>query len=183
MKTASIGAGLFYVGWFIRPANRGNCKSCLPLQPINIFGHRISAMDPRGQDPDHRVRRRCSCCRSSMAWRAAPSIVSKFGSDTSTRDSKFLPLAAGHLHFPARTASFHILFNMLGLWMFGSDLERMWGSREFTKFFFICGIGAGILMVAGIASVLTSRRLAHPARSTAFCWLTACCFRIASSTG
>jgi membrane associated rhomboid family serine protease len=42
----------------------------------------------------------------------------------------------------------HILFNMLGLWMFGSDLEQVWGSREFTKYFFICGVGAGILTVA-----------------------------------
>lgn len=41
----------------------------------------------------------------------------------------------------------HLLLNMLGLWMFGSALEDIWGSREFTKFFFICGIGAGILMV------------------------------------
>jgi membrane associated rhomboid family serine protease len=41
----------------------------------------------------------------------------------------------------------HILFNMLGLWMFGSELERTWGSRRFVKFFFICGVGAGILMV------------------------------------
>jgi len=41
----------------------------------------------------------------------------------------------------------HILFNMLGLWMFGSDLEQIWGTRQFTKFFFICGIGAGILLV------------------------------------
>lgn len=41
----------------------------------------------------------------------------------------------------------HILFNMLGLWMFGSALEDIWGWREFTKFFFICGVGAGILMV------------------------------------
>jgi membrane associated rhomboid family serine protease len=41
----------------------------------------------------------------------------------------------------------HILFNMLGLWMFGSALEDIWGSRQFMKFFFICGIGAGILMV------------------------------------
>ena len=42
---------------------------------------------------------------------------------------------------------FHILFNMLGLWMFGSELERAWGTRQFTKFYFICGIGAGILTV------------------------------------
>jgi len=41
----------------------------------------------------------------------------------------------------------HILFNMLGLWMFGTDLERLWGSRAFTKFFFICGIGAAITSV------------------------------------
>ena len=49
------------------------------------------------------------------------------------------------LHDPGQL--FHILFNMLGLWMFGSELERFWGTRQFTKFFFICGIGAGILTV------------------------------------
>ena len=39
---------------------------------------------------------------------------------------------------------FHILFNMFTLWMFGQDLEREWGSRYFYKFYFICGIGAGL---------------------------------------
>src|SRR5215467_4653949 len=34
---------------------------------------------------------------------------------------------------------FHILFNMFGLYMFGSELELTWGTKEFTKFFFICG--------------------------------------------
>jgi len=38
----------------------------------------------------------------------------------------------------------HIIFNMLGLWMFGTDLERLWGGRNFTKFFFLCGIGGGL---------------------------------------
>ena len=42
----------------------------------------------------------------------------------------------------------HILFNMLGLWMFGSELEQVWGTRQFTRFFFICGIGAGIATMA-----------------------------------
>jgi membrane associated rhomboid family serine protease len=42
----------------------------------------------------------------------------------------------------------HILFNMLGLWMFGSDVEREWGTRHFVKFFFICGIGAALLLLA-----------------------------------
>ncbi len=42
---------------------------------------------------------------------------------------------------------FHILFNMLGLYMFGGELEATWGTREFTKFFFICGIGAALTSV------------------------------------
>ena len=42
---------------------------------------------------------------------------------------------------------FHILFNMLALWMFGTELERMWGTRYFLKFYFVTGIGAGILTV------------------------------------
>ena len=37
---------------------------------------------------------------------------------------------------------FHILFNMLALWMFGVELERMWGSRFFTRFYFVVGVGA-----------------------------------------
>lgn len=39
----------------------------------------------------------------------------------------------------------HILFNMLYLWMFGREIETAWGSREFLKFYMICGIGAGIM--------------------------------------
>ena len=37
---------------------------------------------------------------------------------------------------------FHLLFNMLALWMFGVDLERRWGTRFFARFYFISGIGA-----------------------------------------
>lgn len=40
---------------------------------------------------------------------------------------------------------FHLLFNMFVLWMFGMTLESTWGSRRFLKFYFICGIGAGLL--------------------------------------
>ncbi|UCB52374.1 MAG: rhomboid family intramembrane serine protease [Candidatus Zixiibacteriota bacterium] len=39
---------------------------------------------------------------------------------------------------------FHILFNMFALWMFGCDIERAWGTREFVKYYFITGIGAGL---------------------------------------
>ena len=42
---------------------------------------------------------------------------------------------------------FHILFNMLALWMFGAELERIWGTRYFLKFYLVTGIGAGALTV------------------------------------
>lgn len=45
----------------------------------------------------------------------------------------------------------HILFNMLTLWMFGADLERTWGRKAFLKYYFLCGIGAGICVVIGNA--------------------------------
>jgi len=37
---------------------------------------------------------------------------------------------------------FHLLFNMLALWMFGVELERLWGTRFFVRYYFITGIGA-----------------------------------------
>jgi len=41
----------------------------------------------------------------------------------------------------------HLLFNLLALWMFGGELESYWGSRKFLRYFFFCGIGAGICTV------------------------------------
>jgi membrane associated rhomboid family serine protease len=46
----------------------------------------------------------------------------------------------------------HILFNMLTLWMIGVALENTWGTRLFLKYYFVCGIGAGICVV--VASYL-----------------------------
>src|SRR2546425_1133619 len=34
----------------------------------------------------------------------------------------------------------HLLLNMLMLWMFGTEVERVWGTREFVKYYFVCGI-------------------------------------------
>jgi membrane associated rhomboid family serine protease len=42
---------------------------------------------------------------------------------------------------------FHLLFNMLALWMFGTDVERRWGSPEFLKYYVICGVGAAATTV------------------------------------
>ena len=39
----------------------------------------------------------------------------------------------------------HILINMFVLWMFGGELERLWGKHEFLKFYFITGIGSGLV--------------------------------------
>jgi membrane associated rhomboid family serine protease len=38
----------------------------------------------------------------------------------------------------------HLFFNMLALWMFGMELENLWGSRTFFLFYMVCGIGAGL---------------------------------------
>ncbi|HFE63301.1 MAG TPA: rhomboid family intramembrane serine protease [Caldithrix sp.] len=40
----------------------------------------------------------------------------------------------------------HIFFNMFALWMFGIELERTWGTKEFLKYYFLTGIGAGIFI-------------------------------------
>jgi membrane associated rhomboid family serine protease len=42
----------------------------------------------------------------------------------------------------------HILFNMLGLWMFGAQLESDWGQKRFLEFYFFCVIGAALTTVA-----------------------------------
>jgi membrane associated rhomboid family serine protease len=39
---------------------------------------------------------------------------------------------------------FHILFNMLTLWMFGRILENVWGQKRFLFFYLACGIGAAL---------------------------------------
>ena len=39
----------------------------------------------------------------------------------------------------------HILFNMFGLWMFGTPLEQMWGKQKFIFFYISAGLGAVLL--------------------------------------
>lgn len=60
------------------------------------------------------------------------------------------------LHDPS--SSFHLIFNMLALWMFSHEIEEIWGSRRFTLFYLSSGIGAGCfsiihLFVPGMAHV------------------------------
>jgi membrane associated rhomboid family serine protease len=41
----------------------------------------------------------------------------------------------------------HLLFNMLTLWMFGTQIERDMGTRRFLKYYFYCGIAAGVCVL------------------------------------
>lgn len=45
----------------------------------------------------------------------------------------------------------HLLFNMISLWMFGTMLERIWGSKRFLQFFLICGIAAALTQLGSYA--------------------------------
>tara|TARA_S200000501_G_scaffold211762_1_gene198970 strand:- start:335 stop:1162 length:828 start_codon:yes stop_codon:yes gene_type:complete len=48
----------------------------------------------------------------------------------------------------------HVLINMFVLWMFGIELERMWGKKKFLTFYFVTGIGSGLItMLFGLHSL------------------------------
>ncbi len=38
----------------------------------------------------------------------------------------------------------HLIFNMFALWMFGMELENVWGSKRFLTYYLLCGVGAGV---------------------------------------
>jgi membrane associated rhomboid family serine protease len=77
----------------------------------------------------------------------------------------------------------HILFNMLALWMFGAAVETTWGTRRFLEFYFICGVGAGVCVVlAWRLAIPTSASSAHPAPSMGSFSPSVCCFRTRKSS-
>ncbi len=51
---------------------------------------------------------------------------------------------ATHMFAHDPTGIFHILFNMLVLWMFGRVLENVWGGKRFLIFYLVCGLGAAV---------------------------------------
>ncbi|MBM3761509.1 MAG: rhomboid family intramembrane serine protease [Acidobacteria bacterium] len=62
------------------------------------------------------------------------------------------PLTYLFLHDPFGFS--HILLNMLSLYMFGKTLEETWGTERFLRFYFICGVGAGLCVI--VAGYLTN---------------------------
>ena len=87
-----------------------------------------------------------------LAQRFAPSTAAS-GHDILTSTLGLRPVdVVGHLYvWQLATYMFlhagvlHILFNMLALWMFGTELERIWGTRYFIKYYFVTGVGAALL--------------------------------------
>lgn len=43
----------------------------------------------------------------------------------------------------------HLFFNMFALWMFGRVMEQAWGTKRFLIYYFICGVGAGVIQELG----------------------------------
>ncbi|HWO43769.1 MAG TPA: rhomboid family intramembrane serine protease [Candidatus Eisenbacteria bacterium] len=80
---------------------------------------------------------------------------------------------------------FHLLFNMLALWMFGCQLERRWGSEFFLKYYFVSVLGGAILNTiltpgqtapsigasAGIYGILLAYGLIYPEQIIYFYFL------------
>ena len=40
----------------------------------------------------------------------------------------------------------HIFFNLFALWMFAGELEQLWGTKAFLKYYLLSGIGAGVFI-------------------------------------
>jgi membrane associated rhomboid family serine protease len=79
---------------------------------------------------------------------AFPELVEYFGlipKAVIERQWIWQPVTYMFLHDPR--SIFHILFNMLGIWMFGVELERRWGTPLFVKYYAVTGVGAAITTV------------------------------------
>jgi len=63
--------------------------------------------------------------------------------DTAFRLHLWQPVTYMFLH----AGFWHLFFNMFALWMFGTPIERDWGSRRFLRYYLLTGVGAGLLNV------------------------------------
>ncbi|MFM7532475.1 MAG: rhomboid family intramembrane serine protease, partial [Rubrivivax sp.] len=51
----------------------------------------------------------------------------------------------------------HLFFNMMGLWMFGSEIERLWGGRRYLHFLVACIVAAALVQM--VVTQLTGSRV------------------------
>ena len=75
----------------------------------------------------------------------SPAIFHIFGFVPADVKSHFLIWQFFTYMFIHSGGVFHILFNMLLLWMFGSELEQLWQKKFFLKYYFVCGIGSALV--------------------------------------
>lgn len=70
--------------------------------------------------------------------------------DVFQRMFALMPIGRGFLPWQLLTYQFmhggflHLFFNMLALWMFGMELENIWGSKKFLIYYLTCGVFAGL---------------------------------------
>lgn len=91
----------------------------------------------------------------ALQWQF-PHIVNRYLPLYSFNTGNFLPwqlISYGFLH--SMNNIYHILFNMLALWMFGRDLERIMGAQRFLIYWVVCVVGAGMLQL--LVSVFTGQ--------------------------
>jgi membrane associated rhomboid family serine protease len=78
-----------------------------------------------------------------------------------TRLFALWPLGHGFLPWQVGTYAFlhggigHLFFNMLGLWMFGAELERVWGQKRFMQFYAASVLAAAAMQLL-VCAVLGS---------------------------
>jgi len=83
-------------------------------------------------------------------------VIDQLLGDVLTRWLALWPLGHGFLPYQVVTYAFlhgsiaHLFFNMLGLWMFGAELERVWGPPRFMRFY------AASVLAAAAAQLLVT---------------------------
>jgi len=68
----------------------------------------------------------------------------------------------------------HLFFNMFAVWMFGTPLERSWGTQRFLSFYAACVVGAAVIQL--LVQLFEAESTPPSARLAAFsacCWPTA----------
>lgn len=73
----------------------------------------------------------------------------------------FMPwqlVSYGFLH----AGMFHLMFNMLVLYMFGAPLEHTWGPRRFLTYFLVCVAGAGLCQLVVVSWSLAQGGMPYP---------------------
>ena len=93
-------------------------------------------------------------------------VLTRFGIDLSSLLGLHFFLASGFRPWQLVTYMFmhgnfsHLFFNMFALWMFGNTLENIWGTKRFSVYYLLCGLGAG-LMQEGVQYIEYVTQLSH----------------------